>query len=79
MLGFGVSKGQTQVEVCLKDEDAGFAEAWVPIIIGELTESVTRLYQIERSGKYHEKNENIHGNFMYRHAFNAYTGNGTGG
>jgi hypothetical protein len=50
-LGFGVSEGQTQVEVYSEDGDASFAEAWGPIIIDELTGSMTRVYPIERGGK----------------------------
>ena len=50
-LGFGSGDGQTQVEVYPEDGDTGFAEAWSPIIIDELTGSITRVYPIERGGK----------------------------
>jgi len=49
--GFGVSEGRMRFEVYPKDEDASFAEAWSPIIINVLTESMTRVYPIERSVK----------------------------
>jgi len=49
--GFGSGDGQTQVEVYPGDGDTGFAEAWSPIIIDELTGSITRVYPIERGGK----------------------------
>jgi flagellar biosynthesis/type III secretory pathway chaperone len=50
-LGFGSSVGQTQVEVYPEDGETSFAEAWGPIIIDELTGSMTRVYPIERGGK----------------------------
>lgn len=50
-LGFGASEGQTQVEVYPENGDASFVEAWGPVIIDELTGSMTRVYPIERGGE----------------------------
>lgn len=48
-LDFGTD--QTQVEVYSEEGDAGFAEAWGPVVIDELTGSMMRVYPIERGGK----------------------------
>jgi hypothetical protein len=50
-LGFGMDKGQTEVEVYTEDEDASFADTWSPIIIDEIASIMRRVYPIERGEK----------------------------
>ncbi len=49
-LGSGPSEDETQVEICPEKGETSFAEAWGPIIMDELTGSMTRVYPIERGG-----------------------------